>query len=181
VVVSLFIRFLSSDSYYSLGSGSTFLFDTPINLEVRAIVFLNILLKSYLSILSLILLTSTTRFDNLLSALKRLKFPSLIIQIMTFMYRYMFIIIDELMRLKAAKESRTVFSSKWNNFKTSTNLIGVLFIRSFERAERIYLAMLARGFKGDVITTDSFKLTRRDAIFSLGLLCVIFIIRNLKI
>ncbi len=106
----------------------------------------NILLKAYLSILCMVLLVNTVKFRDLLGALEKLRFPGIIILILSFMYRYVFVIQDELMKMRQAKECRTVSRSNWRDFKAYAFMLGVLFIRSFERAEAVYLAMCSRGF-----------------------------------
>jgi cobalt/nickel transport system permease protein len=93
---------------------------------------------------------ATTRFSELLKAFEKLGCPKIITMIMSFMYRYIFVIEDELMKMKQAKESRSVGGSGFFHAKALANMLGTLFIRSYERAEAVYLAMCARGFDGDV-------------------------------
>jgi len=112
--------------------------------------FFNTLIKSYLSLLCIILLVATTRFSELLKAFERLGCPKVITMIMSFMYRYLFVIEDELMKMRQAKESRSVGGSKFFHARALANMLGILFIRSYERAEAVYLAMCARGFDGSV-------------------------------
>ena len=114
------------------------------------VLFMNILIKSYLSILCLILLVTTTKFSELLRAFEKLGCPKIITMIMSFMYRYIFVIEDELMKMRQAKESRSVGGSRYFHAKALANMLGTLFIRSYERAEAVYLAMCARGFDGSV-------------------------------
>lgn len=109
----------------------------------------NILFKAYLSVLCMILLVNTTKFCDLLSGLEKLKFPRIITMILSFMYRYIFVIQDELMKMKQAKECRSISRAKRRDFKAYAFMLGVLFIRSFERAEAVYLAMCSRGFNGN--------------------------------
>lgn len=108
------------------------------------------LLRGYVSILTVILLSSTTRFPDLLKAFQGIGCPRLIIMVMAFMYRYIYVLIDELMRMKRAHDSRILKHNRWVEIKTLTNLIGVLFVRSYERAERVYIAMCSRGFTGEI-------------------------------
>lgn len=116
----------------------------------KTVLFFSILIKSYLSILILILLVATTRFPDLLKAFEKLGCPKIITMIMSFMYRYIFVIEDELMKMKQAKQSRSVGGSRFFHAKVLANMLGILFIRSYERAEAVYLAMCARGFDGNV-------------------------------
>lgn len=110
----------------------------------------DILLRGYISILTFVLLSSTTRFRDLLMTLQYMGCPKLVIMIMAFMYRYIYVLIDELMCMKQAKDSRTLRQNKWFEIKALSNLIGVFFVRSYERAERVYIAMCSRGFKGEI-------------------------------
>lgn len=114
------------------------------------VLFANIFIKSYLSMLCLILLVTTTKFSELLRAFERLGCPKIITMVMSFMYRYIFVIEDELMKMRQAKESRSVGGSRFFHAKALANMLGTLFIRSYERAEAVYLAMCARGFDGSV-------------------------------
>lgn len=119
------------------------------------ILFRGIIIKSYLSILSMILLISSTKFTSLLKGLNRLKVPNIFIMVMSFMYRYLFLLIDELQRMQRAKESRSLGKfRRFHTIRVLSNIIGVLFVRSYERAERVYLAMRSRGFDGDIRTLD---------------------------
>ncbi len=142
------------------------------------IIFSNIVIKSFLSIFTMILLISTTRVKDLLKALEKLKVPSIFILIMSFMYRYIFVIQDEFMKMQHAKESRSVGGSRWFHTRVLANLIGVLFVRSYERAENVYLAMCSRGFGGEIKTLKVFKLEAKDLYF-LG--TMIFMLMAIKI
>lgn len=140
-------------------------------------VFLNILLKAYLSILCMILLMTSTKFNNFLKALEKLRLPLLITMILSFMYRYIFVIQDEVMKMKQAKDSRTVGGSHWFHFKIISNMIGVLFIRSFERAESVYLAMCSRGFDGRIKTLNELYITYKDWFFLTGIITLLIVIK----
>jgi cobalt/nickel transport system permease protein len=115
----------------------------------------------------MILLMATTRFSELLKALERLKIPALITMILSFMYRYIFVVQDELMKMKQAKDARCVRCSRAVDIKTLSHMIGVLFIRAYERAESVYLTMCSRGFDGRTRTLTEFKLNAKDWFFSL--------------
>jgi len=110
-------------------------------------VFLTIFIKSTLCIITVILLSNSTPFSELLEVMKRLKFPSLIITILALMYRYIFVLIDEMERMVRAYESRSFTANRKKHWMVLASLVGQLFIRSTERAEHIYDAMSARGWK----------------------------------
>ncbi len=135
-----------------------------------------ILAKSWLSILSLVLLTSTTGFSSLLRGLEQLRTPRVMVMLLSFMYRYLFLLTDEVQRMKQARDSRSFGGKRRWQVKTVGNMIGTLFIRSYERGERVYASMVARGFDGHSRTLDSLRFSRLDAVFvaalSLALLSI---------
>ncbi len=133
------------------------------------LVLANVLIKSWLSILSLILLSSCTRMADLLEGMKQLGTPKIFILIISFMYRYLFLLADQLMRMRQACDSRNFGGSRRHQFKTLGNMIGMFFIRSYERAERIYAAMLARGYEGEMPAMQKLRFRSTDAYFSLAL------------
>jgi len=128
----------------------------------------NILAKAWLSILSLILLTSTTRFSTLLEGLGKLRMPRVMVMILSFMYRYIFVLVDEVMRMKQARDSRNFGGSRLWKLRTIGNMVGTLFIRSYERGERVYAAMLARGYAGRTQTYHQLNFRLADIYFMLG-------------
>ncbi len=142
-------------------------------------IFWNVLAKSYLSILCMILLMASTKFSDLLKAFEKLKIPGLFIMIISFMYRYIFVTVDELMKMKQAKEARSVGGSRWFHIKVLANMIGVLFIRAYERAEHVYLAMCSRGFNGHINTINNFQIKTSDFSFLLIIICILSGIRIL--
>jgi len=128
----------------------------------------NILAKAWLSILSLILLTSTTKITTLLECLAQLHMPRVMVLILSFMYRYIFVLVDEVLRMKQARDSRNFGGSRLWQLRTIGNMIGTLFIRSYERGERVYAAMLARGFSGRGQTINRLKFRLADAYFGIS-------------
>jgi len=110
-------------------------------------IFFATLFKSNLCVLAMLLLTWTTPFQDILQELRRWRFPPVMLTTLALMYRYLPVLSEESRRMARARYSRT-FSGKrraaWQNLSL---IIGQLFIRSAERAERIYLAMCARGWK----------------------------------
>ncbi|MBN1874846.1 MAG: cobalt ECF transporter T component CbiQ [Anaerolineae bacterium] len=118
---------------------------------------LSIVLKSWLSVQAAILLTSSTPFPHLLAAMRALHIPRLLVAIVGLMWRYLFVLVDEAQRLLRARTSRsTVVPGRraggtlvWRA-RVTGGMVGNLFLRAFDRADRIYAAMLARGYNGDV-------------------------------
>lgn len=110
-------------------------------------IFLSIVTRSTLCLFTVILLSNTTPFEDLLRAMSRLGVPRILITILALMYRYLFVLIDEGERLARARMSRTFSTNRVRRWQALASLIGQLFVRSTERAERIYAAMTARGWK----------------------------------
>lgn len=110
-------------------------------------VFLSILTKSTLCLFTVILLSNTTPFSDILQVLRRIRIPKLLITVLALMYRYLFVLIDEAERLSRARSSRTFSTGRLRKWNALASLIGQLFVRSTERAERIFAAMSARGWK----------------------------------
>ncbi len=108
----------------------------------------NVVVKSSLGVFSILLLSSTTSFPQLVKGMERLGSPRIFTVLASFMYRYSFILIDETQRLKRARDSRC-FGGKWLwQVKVIGHMIGTLFLRSFDRGEKVYMAMLSRGYDG---------------------------------
>jgi cobalt/nickel transport system permease protein len=159
LVVALFIPFLDHGGGYSLGPFGARLSHDGL------LIFWNVLIKSYLSVLCVILLTASTPFSDLLKGFERLRCPQLVVMVLSFMYRYIFVIQDEFMKMRQAKASRSVGGTRWVHMKALANMVGVLFVRAYERAESVYLAMRARGFDGTVRTLHPFRITTSDVLF----------------
>jgi len=106
-----------------------------------------IVLRSTLCLLAMILLTSTTPFAALLALLRRLRTPALLVTVLALLYRYLFVLVDEVERMQRARRSRTFVGGRARAWRVSGTLIGQLFVRSTLRAERIYAAMCARGWR----------------------------------
>lgn len=174
LMIAIFIPFLKRGEVqggYSLGT---------LKLTVTyggLVIFWNVLVKSYLSILCMILLSTTTGFPILLKGIEKLRCPKIITMILAFMYRYIYVLGDELMRMKRAKDSRTVGGRKWLHIKALANMIGVLFMRAYERGEGVYLAMCSRGFDGQIRTFDQPRLVKRDVYFGLSVIMLLAFIR----
>jgi len=112
-------------------------------------VFATILVRSTLCLLTMVLLSNTTPFSAILQVLRRVRVPGLFVTTLALMYRYLFVLVNEAERMHRARASRTFTrkSSRHHLWRALGTVIGQLFVRSTERAERIYAAMLARGWK----------------------------------
>jgi cobalt/nickel transport system permease protein len=95
----------------------------------------------------MILLSSTTPFSALLDVMKRARVPDILVSTLALMYRYLFVLMDETQRMRRARASRTFRTERAWRWRTLATVVGQLFVRSTERAERIYAAMAARGWR----------------------------------
>ncbi|HEY9708863.1 MAG TPA: cobalt ECF transporter T component CbiQ [Oculatellaceae cyanobacterium] len=108
----------------------------------------SVTLKALLSLLILNLLTLTTSIPALLNALVELRTPPLLVAIIASMYRYINVLIGEFNAMRRAAASRNLMGSNRSSRLVVGNMMGSLFIRTYERGERVYQAMLARGYQG---------------------------------
>jgi cobalt/nickel transport system permease protein len=97
---------------------------------------------------------------------------------MTFItYRFIFLFINEAYRIVLAKESRTVRrEGMLKAMKSLARMISTLFIRSYERGERVYLAMIARGYKGGMETLSKMSIDNKDVVFAFIIIAICAII-----
>lgn len=125
--------------------------------------------KAVIGTFSAVLLGITTSFPDVLHALEKLKTPHLLVLIAAFMYRYLFTIVDEVQRMRAALASRGYAPRHALQVQALGRVATALFLRTYERAERVHLAMLARGFDQRMPRIDALRFRRADAVFLCGL------------
>jgi cobalt/nickel transport system permease protein len=111
-----------------------------------------LLAKATLSVLAATVLAATTEPRALLRGLERLRLPSVLVQILMFMFRYADVVGGELRRMRVARESRGFRGRNLGALRVLGPAAGSLFIRSYERGERVHLAMLSRGYDGRMPT-----------------------------
>lgn len=148
--------------------------------ESGAIRFLSILFRAWLAVQTAIVLTMTTRVPDLFWSLSALKLPSSLVAIISFMYRYLFVLANEalrMMRARSARSPRLPNTPKPSFFwqgRVTGSMVGSLFIRSLERSERVYSAMLSRGYDGRVLILRRYKMNRIDWSIFLGISIFLF-------
>lgn len=132
--------------------------------------FVSILFRSWVSVQMAILLMATTPFPDILHALRHLHVPALLVSIIAFMYRYIFVLADEVGRLLRGRAARSARlpgkaghggSLRWRA-GVAGSMVGQLFLRSFERSDRVYNAMLARGYAGELLTMNPHVMQTAD-------------------
>ncbi len=131
--------------------------------------FGSIVARSLLSIAAAVLLTATTRFPDVLHALRHLRVPAVLVGIIAFMYRYLFVLVEEVQRLLRARAARSARlpgtkgggSLGWRAAVVG-HMAGQLLVRSLDRSDRVYQAMQARGYRGELLTLAPHTMRRRD-------------------
>lgn len=132
---------------------------------VGLVVLGSVTLKAALCLLTLNFLTLTTSIPALLQSLVQLRVPPLLVAILASMYRYTGLLIDELGAMRQAAASRNLAVSSGKRQRSVVgNMFGALFIRTYERGERVHQAMLARGYSGIPHIRDLPTGGRRDVI-----------------
>ena len=147
--------------------------------------FVSIVIRSWLSVQMAILLVATTRFPDLMHALRHLRMPQILVAVVSFTYRYLFVLSDETVRLLRAREARSARlvgyksggSIAWRA-KTAGHMVGQLFLRSYDRSDRIYNAMLSRGYRGHFQTLNPHVMQPTDWLIG-GLAIIILLILQL--
>ncbi|CUR60710.1 Cobalt ABC transporter, permease [metagenome] len=113
-----------------------------------------LLAKGTLGVMASLTLAATTEPTDVLRGLERLRMPDLIVQIMGFMIRYLDVITAELTRMTTAMRSRGCDPRSPRHWPVLARSLGALFIRSYERGERVHLAMVSRGYTGTMPTRE---------------------------
>ncbi|MCQ6555663.1 cobalt ECF transporter T component CbiQ [Streptomyces sp. C10-9-1] len=129
----------------------------------------NILAKGTLGVAASVLLASTTELRAVLLGLQRLRLPSLLVQIASFMIRYADVVTEEMRRMSVARRSRGFEARGVRHWKVLAASAGALFIRSYERGERVHLAMLSRGYTGTLPVLDDTRPTSAQWAFAAAL------------
>jgi cobalt/nickel transport system permease protein len=152
--------------------------------------FVSIVVRSWLSVQMAILLVAVTEFPKIIHALTHLHVPAIITVIISFLYRYLFVLTDEVMRMMRARQARSAAAASgfrsggsvaWRA-KIAGNMAGQLFLRSYERSDRVYNAMLSRGYKGELMTIHPHQYDKSDlmvGVFSIASFLLIQIVGRL--
>ena len=107
--------------------------------------------KGTLGVLAALLLGATTEMRDFLVGLQKLRLPQQLVEILAFMLRYLSVMLDDLRRLRIAQQARGFRARNIRQWPTLARTVGALFVRSFERGERVHRAMLARGYTGALV------------------------------
>jgi cobalt/nickel transport system permease protein len=122
----------------------------------------NILAKASIGATASIVLSATTRVPDVLTGLTRLRVPRVLVAIIAFMMRYLDLLVRQLGRMRTSMTARC-HDPRWLwQVKPIASSAGALFVRSYERGERVHQAMLARGYTGTMPTLDRRPATAVD-------------------
>jgi cobalt/nickel transport system permease protein len=161
VFVAAFVPFVRGGPTIQVG---------PLSLsETGLAIFALVTAKATVGAFAAVLLGATTSFPDILHGLERLRMPRLLTVIAAFMYRYVFVIVDEARRMRAALAARAYRPRHLGQAAAIGRLVTALFLRSYERGERVYLAMLARGYAGTMPRLSVLVFRRADTAFLVAL------------
>ncbi len=146
--------------------------------------FISIVVRSWLSVQMAVLLVAVTEFPKIIHALTHLRVPVIITVIISFLYRYLFVLTDEVMRMLRARQARSAAAAgvksggsvPWRA-QIAGHMAGQLFLRSYERSDRIYNAMLSRGYKGELMTIHPHHYHRSDVMIGVFSIFVFVLIQ----
>ncbi len=165
IMVGIFNPLLDQQIIMHLGS---------VNISGGFVSFFSILLRFSLTVSAMLILIATTGFNSVCMAMVKLGMPKIFAVQLLMLYRYIFVFIDEGMRMFQARTLRS-FKKRSMGVKTFSYIIGQMLLRTIDRAQRIHLAMLCRGFDGTIRIRQTIKITAKDVVFLIiGLLILLF-------
>lgn len=147
----------------------------PLTASYEGIIYTSqITLRSNTIILIVISFLSTSTVASIIHAMDHLYIPKKLIHLFFFIYRYIHVFKDEFYKLRKAMLLRGFkFKTNLHCYKSYAYLIGMLLVKSYERAKRVYEAMICRGFKGQFYMMDNFSLSTLDRIVFAGSICLV--------
>jgi len=154
----------------------------PVNITYEGVILATqITLKSFSILALLIALVATMPVASMGNALSRLGVPGKLTQLLMVSYRYIFVIEQEYQRLvRAAKIRGFQPGTNMHTYRTFAYLAGMLFVRASMRAQRVYQAMLCRGFHGRYVPLQTFKTGKQNPVFAVLALIALTIILYLE-
>lgn len=162
-------------------------FDRTVVLQIGAISitggwisFFSIFVRSTLTITTALILVGVTGFTDICRALEKLGVPQIFTIQLMFLYRYIFILMDEGVRISRSRDLRS-FNNRGKDIKSYSSIIGYLFLQTWNRAERIHMAMLARGFTGNFPSPKTGHMATRDYLWLLGWVSLFLLFRLINL
>lgn len=142
--------------------------------------FSSIILRFMLTVSAVLALIATTGINNVCLAMEKMGTPRILVSQIQFLYRYIFILAHEAIRLSIARSLRSP-GNPHTSIRNYSQILGSLLLRTMERASRIYLAMSARGFNGQLHSMTKLRIRPVDILFLLGWCSVFVIMRFVNI
>jgi cobalt/nickel transport system permease protein len=129
--------------------------------------YASIVLRFLLTVAAALVLTATTSFTGVCLALEKLKVPDVLVTQLLLLFRYIFVLGDEAHRMGQARRLRS-FGRRGMGWRVHGQMLGQLLLRTFARAQRIYLAMKCRGFDGEIRVARRLHFGVADLVFTLA-------------
>lgn len=139
----------------------------PLDISGGWISFASLLLRFALTVFAALTLIATTGFTGVCMALERLGAPRALVPQLLFLHRYLFVLVDEALRMARARALRS-FHGRGMGLKVAGHMAGQLLLRTLDRAQRIHQAMLCRGFDGEIRMLRRSGIGHREILFVLG-------------
>ncbi|MCD4781836.1 MAG: cobalt ECF transporter T component CbiQ [Candidatus Omnitrophica bacterium] len=174
VALNIFIALLWLTLPFNIEGKTLFVIKTfSFSLDGAIYAFI-ITLKANAILLFTIALIGTTDVFSLAHALFHLKFPKKLVYLSMFLYRYISVLHEEYERLMHAAKARSFYpKTNISTLKTYAYMVGMLFINSYERSQRIYQALTLRGFRGDFPMLTHFHFHRIDILYAIFMSLII--------
>ncbi|MBI4649893.1 cobalt ECF transporter T component CbiQ [Candidatus Desantisbacteria bacterium] len=138
--------------------------------------YFSIIIKFILTVSTGFILIATTSFPGICLALEKLKVPKVFVLQLMFIYRYIFVLGEEVVRTMRARELRS-FGKKGYELSIAGNILGTLLLRTIDRSERIYQSMCSRGFTGNINLSKKINFTLTDLLYTLILSAMFIVLR----
>ncbi len=138
----------------------------PLAISGGWISFASIIVRAILTVGAALILVGLTGFSAVCRALEQMGMPKVFVVQLLFLYRYIFVLTEEGARTARARELRS-FGKRGMEMKSFGSLVGHLLLRTWERAERVYRAMLCRGFNGEFHVRRNYRFGFRETVFTL--------------
>ena len=136
---------------------------------------LKLVLKALGGVSCMYCLSLSTPMTDLFQVLRRTKIPAVIVTLMELIYRYIFVLLDEVGRMNIAKNSRLGNCNFRTSLRSTSELISMLFIRAYNRSDRVYAALESRGYSGQFVTLDEEYIHGKKMYMLAILLCLLLL------
>jgi cobalt/nickel transport system permease protein len=167
VLIGLFNPLVDQGAFIQIGK---------ISISGGWISFLSIIIRFLLTVGTALIFIALTGFNTVCMALERLGTPKVFVVQLLFLYRYLFVLVDESARMVRARSLR-VFDSSGMGIKSFGPMLGHLLLRTLDRAQRIHIAMSCRGFDGRIRIVRPFSIGFREILFISGWLTYFVLMR----